>query len=236
MPQAGTDPGIRPRWFRHAHGAPALEPLDTRGGAVDAVLEQVWRLPRGESDFVTVVLPELFRSDSLREQWHHRLELLLKLRLLSEPGVVLADVPVIAGRNGHEPERLVVRVLVAGADAASMRAANYASTLGIEDTKAIHLAFTPADGARVRRDWADAGARIPIEVDDAPYRDLGKPLLQYVRGLGEDGDTTVLVIMPELITRGWRRLLHNQRALYIKRLLLFEPDVILASVPYQVMR
>jgi hypothetical protein len=41
------------------------------------------------------------------------------------------------------------------------------------------------------------------------------------------------VIMPELIFRGWRRLLHNQRALYIKRLLVFEPRVILASVPYR---
>jgi hypothetical protein len=29
-------------------------------------------------------------------------------------------------------------------------------------------------------------------------------------------------------------LLHNQRALFIKRLLLFEPRVILSSVPYQV--
>jgi hypothetical protein len=39
--------------------------------------------------------------------------------------------------------------------------------------------------------------------------------------------------MPELIFRGWRRLLHNQRALYVKRLLLFEPRVILATVPYR---
>jgi hypothetical protein len=36
--------------------------------------------------------------------------------------------------------------------------------------------------------------------------------------------------------RGWARLLHNQRALYIKRLLLFEPHVILSSVPYQLFR
>ena len=39
--------------------------------------------------------------------------------------------------------------------------------------------------------------------------------------------------MPELIFHGPSRLLHNQRALYIKRLLLFEPRVILASVPYR---
>ena len=236
VPQHGSDPGIRPRWFRHAPGAPPLEPLDPHGGTVDAVLEQVWRLPRGESDFVTMVVPELFRSESLLEERHHRLELLVKLRLLSEPGVVVADVPTIRGGNGHEPKRLVARVIVAGVDAASMRAANYAGTLGIDDTKALHFAFSPADGAAVRRDWSDSGARIPIEVDAAPYRDLGKPLLQYIRSLTEDGETNVLVVMPELITRGWRRALHNQRALYIKRLLLFEPGVILASVPYQVMR
>ena len=45
-----------------------------------------------------------------------------------------------------------------------------------------------------------------------------------------------IVVMPELVLRGPRRALHNQRALYLKRLLLFEPRVILASVPYQLMR
>jgi hypothetical protein len=42
--------------------------------------------------------------------------------------------------------------------------------------------------------------------------------------------------MPEIVVGGWARLLHNQRALYIKRLLLFEPRVILSSVPYQLLR
>jgi hypothetical protein len=73
-------------------------------------------------------------------------------------------------------------------------------------------------------------------VDEAPYRDLGGPLLAYLRSLTAEPGTTVLVLMPELVTRGWRRLLHNQRALYVKRLLLFEPDVVLAAVPYQLIR
>lgn len=54
--------------------------------------------------------------------------------------------------------------------------------------------------------------------------------------LTADGETEVVVVMPELVVRGWRRLLHNQKALYVKRLLLFEPRVILASVPYQLLR
>ena len=37
----------------------------------DAILEQVWRLPRGESHFVTVVVPEAFRKESILEQFRH---------------------------------------------------------------------------------------------------------------------------------------------------------------------
>jgi hypothetical protein len=231
-----TDPGIRPRWFRQTAGDSILEQLDGGGGLVESVLEQVWRLPRGESDFVTIVVPELFRAPTLREQLRHPRELALKLRLLSEPGVVVADVPAVEGVEEPEPERLVARVLVSGVDAASMRAVNYASTLGIEDTRAVHFAFSAADAAEIRSRWSAHGPRIPLEVDEAPYRDLGAPLLGHLRRLTEDGRTQVLVLMPELVTRGWRRLLHNQRALYLKRLLLFEPHVVLASVPYQLLR
>ena len=49
-----------------------------------------------------------------------------------------------------------------------------------------------------------------------------------------EGDSVAAVILPELVAkRWWHALLHNQRALFIKRLLLFEPRVILSSVPYQ---
>jgi len=57
--------------------------------------------------------------------------------------------------------------------------------------------------------------------------------LRYLNAITADPDAVAVVVMPELIFRGWRRLLHNQRALYIKRLLLFEPRVILATVPYR---
>jgi amino acid transporter len=233
-PNGHTDPGIRPRWF-HEVDAP-LEQLDGSLGVTDALLEQVWRLPRGESDFVTVYVPELFEAPSLMEQVKHPRELALKLRLIGEPGVVVADIPVVRGRVPTEPRRVLARVLVSGIDAASMRAVNYASTLDVDDVRAVHFAFGAEGGGDIRQEWERSGPRIPLEVDEAPYRDLGKPLLRYLRDLTADGETQVLVLMPELVTRGWRRLLHNQRALYLKRLLLFEPHVVLASVPYQLLR
>jgi hypothetical protein len=234
VPARGTDPGIRARWFKLA-GEP-LESLDPSLGVTEAVLEQVWSLPRSESDFVTVVVPELFASRSLLEQARRTRELSLKFRLLSEPGVVVTDVPVIRGSVGPEPRRLIARVLVSGVNAASMRAVNYARTLDVDDVRAVHFAFSREDAREIEEEWRRHGPRIPLEVDDAPYRDVGRPLLQYLRELTAEEGTEVLILMPELYTRGWRRLLHNQKALYVKRLLLFEPNVILASVPYQLLR
>jgi amino acid transporter len=233
VPRHGSDPGIGPRWFHLSGGEPLLETLDPHGGTVDAVLEQVWRLPRSESDFVTVVVPEQFRRRALREEARHRFEFALKLRLLTEPGVVVADVPTVDESADGRP--LAVRIFVSGANAASMRALNWAESVDLPDTRAVNFAFDETEAAEMRRKWQAADARVPLEVLAAPYRDIGDPLLAYLRELTGDGQD-VLVVLPELILRGWRRLLHNQRALYVKRLLLVEPNVILASVPYQLIR
>jgi hypothetical protein len=233
VPRHGSDPGVGPRWFHLADGAPLLETLDPHGGSIDAVLEQVWRLPRGESDFVTVVIPEQFRRRSLVEEARHPFEFGLKLRLLTEPGVVVADVPTVDEIAGERP--LAARIFVSSTNAASMRALNWAEAVGLPDTRAVNFAFDEEEAAEIQREWRDEIARMPLEVLEAPYRDIGDPLLAYVRGLTGEG-YDVLVVLPELILRGWARLLHNQRALYVKRLLLFEPHVILASVPYQLIR
>jgi hypothetical protein len=86
----------------------------------------------------------------------------------------------------------------------------------------------------VQFEWAALGTDLPLEIDEAPYRDIGDPLLRYLREITADPEAVAVVIIPEIVVSGWRRALHNQRALYLKRLLLFEPRVILASVPYQV--
>ena len=87
----------------------------------------------------------------------------------------------------------------------------------------------------MRRNWARFSLDVPLEVIEAPFRDVGKPLLSYLGRITADPGAIAVVVMPELIVRGTDRLLHNQRALYLKRLLLFEPQVILTSVPYQLL-
>jgi amino acid transporter len=233
VPGSRTDPGIRPRFRTLTDIRPDLHVLHPQDGRADAVIEYLWALPRGESSFVTVVIPELFTRRSLMSAITRRPEFSLKLRLLTEPGVVITDVPVLAPLPNEPPRRAVCRILVSGAHAASMRAVNYASTLGFEDTRALSFAFDAEEADALRRDWLAQPMRLPLEVEEAPFRDLGEPLLRHLREITADPDAVAVVIMPELIFSGPQRLLHNQRALYIKRLLLFEPRVILASVPYR---
>jgi amino acid transporter len=233
-PGRRTDPGLRARFRQLTDIRPDLELLPSRDGRVEAVIEYLWALPRGESQFVTTIVPEFFRRRSLFAALMRRTEFSLKLRLRTEPGVVITDVPVLAERGAQPPpQRAVCRILVSGAHAATMRAVHYAGTLGFEDTKAISFAFDADEAARLRREWHERRIPADLEIDEAPFRDIGDPLLRYLRAITADSDAVAVVIMPELIFRGWRRLLHNQRALYIKRLLLFEPRVILATVPYR---
>jgi amino acid transporter len=233
VPRAGArDP--RGDWWDVSGGAARLRVLDPREGYADTIREEVWRLPRGDADFVTVVLPEQFRTRSLAaatlRNWG---TFTLKLRLLAEPGVVTANVTALDGTASPSPARIACRVLVSGAHAASLRAINYAGTLKVDDARAVFFAFDDEEASRLRKEWARREFDYPLEVVEAPYRDLGDPLLRYIRELTATPGTLALVLLPELVLPGWRKLLHNQRALYVKRLLLFEPGVVLASVPYQ---
>ena len=61
----------------------------------------------------------------------------------------------------------------------------------------------------------------------------GPPTLEEVRRYTGRGDTVVTVVLPEiLVTLWWEFILHGQTALYFKRLLLGEPNVVVTSVPF----
>jgi amino acid transporter len=223
---------LRGRWWDWSGGGTVIEALEREDSPADAVLDYVWQIPRGESSFVTVIVPEQFKRPSLLSAVTRRTSFSLKLRLLREPGIVITDVPIV-GDDQPLPKQLVCRVFVSGGHAGSLRAANYAQTLGIKDTRAVSFAFDAEEAQRMQFEWAALGTDLQLEIDEAPYRDIGDPLLAYVRALTADPDVVVAVILPEIVVSGLSRVLHNQRALYLKRLLLFEPRVILSSVPYQ---
>jgi hypothetical protein len=227
-----SDP--RGHWWEIAQGQVPLKRIASSEGQVDAIREEVWGMPHGGSDFVTVVIPEQFEKPSLWQALR-RPSFRLKLRLLQESGVAICDVSTTdAHADEPLPEHCAVRVLVSDARAASLRAAAYAASLGFADTRALYFAPSEEQAKNAHLLWQSSGSPLQIETVAMPFRDIAEPLNVYAHALiDNDPSQAILYVVPEIVVTGWRRILHNFRELHIKRSVLFEsPRIMLVAVPY----
>ncbi len=251
LPGTGRDDAATARdmaehWQSFSRSARALEVLNGRHGA-DGVLDYIRRLPKPDGAFVSVVIPELFEEPSLVAAVRKRTTFSLKVRLLAERQVVITDVPVVASggatddsavpasRRALIPRANEALVFVSNANDATIQAINYALSINAQEVRAVYVALD-ADGAtRLQRAWGERRVPVQLDIVEAPFRDLAPPILEEVRAVTGKPGSVATVVIPEFVVRSWwQHALHNQRALFIKRLLLFEPHVVLSSVPFQI--
>jgi amino acid transporter len=235
---------LQERWRAFSMNAPALEPLPLgKDNLLDAVKRYVRGIERAPEDFVNVVIPEMVEGSLLGYLLRRAALIRLKAGLLRERNIVVTDVPVIVDEGAPVgvdarpliPQRTVALVFVSAVHDATIRAVNYAETLEAPETRAIYFDLDPEAAHRMQEEWSEAGIRIPLDIVEAPFRDLTRPTLEEVRRFTSRPGTLVLVVLPEfVVSRWWQRLLHNQNALFVKRLFLFEPNVVLSSVPFVV--
>jgi amino acid transporter len=223
-------------------GSTRLEALGGRS-ILGAIRGYVRNLDVGPDDFVTVMIPEHIRGNLVSYLVGSRELVKLKASLLREPHVVVTDVPVLEDPAAPSvprpliPRRTVTLLFVSAVNDVTVRAINYAHTLGAGMTRAVYFDLNPEQANRLEMAWFDAGFEIPLDIVEAPFRDLTNPMLSEVRRYTSRPDTIVNVIVPEvLVSRWWQLPLHNQSALFIKRLFLSEERVVLTSVPYVLSR
>ncbi len=87
----------------------------------------------------------------------------------------------------------------------------------------------------MQEEWDRRGIPVPLKVLDSPYREITRPIVDYVKGLRRESPRDVVTVyIPEYVVgRWWEHLLHNQSALRLKTRLLFTPGVMMTSVPWQ---
>jgi amino acid transporter len=235
------DPATQRRWRSFSMGAPELIALPPGDDLLGRVRTYVASIPREPDDFITVIVPELVTGRMSSYVVRSREVVRLKAGLLREPNVVVSDVPVLleGGRivdvDGRPliPARIVTLVFVSAVNDATVRAVKYAISLGAGQTRAVYFDLDPEAPDKIWEEWAKRGIPIPLDVVETPFRDLTGPMLDEVRSFTSRPDTVCAVVMPEFVVPKWRHLLlHNQNALFVKRLLLAEPRVILSSVPF----
>lgn len=193
-----------------------------------------------EDDFLTVIIPEILASGSLLEVVRRPELHRLKGWLLNERGVQVMDIPIVKEEidpdvdQAHEPARNYAVVLVSSVHNATLQAIEFAETLRPTDIRALSFGLDPTQTEKLGDEWMAAAIPHPLEIDDSPFREIGRSLINYIRPFGADGvNTVVTVILPEFVTEKRRhRILHGQTALIVKRHLLFQPGVVTVSVPY----
>jgi amino acid transporter len=133
------------------------------------------------------------------------------------------------------PSRVHAVVLVSSLNEPALRAVAYARATRPSSLTALTVQIDQEETAALERAWIDADVPVPLTVLHSPYRDVTEPIIEFVSRLRLDSPRDLIVVfVPEYVVhRWWEGLLHNQSALRIKLRLLLVPNVVVTSVPYQ---
>ncbi|APU13765.1 MULTISPECIES: APC family permease [Actinoalloteichus] len=133
------------------------------------------------------------------------------------------------------PSRNHAIVLVSQLHRPTLRALAYARATRPDVLEAVTVNVDEANTLVVTRRWQEENFQVPLKVVESPYREITKPVLDYVKRIRTDNPRNVVtVFIPEYVVgHWWENVLHNQSALRLKGRLLFEPGVMVTSVPWQ---
>ncbi|MFD6895755.1 APC family permease [Rhodococcus sp. NPDC060086] len=137
--------------------------------------------------------------------------------------------------DGVLPSRTHSIVLVSTLHMPTRRALAFARATRPDTLEAITVNVDDASTRQLVRDWDASDTTVPLKVVESPYREITRPVLDYVRRVRRDSPRDVVtVFIPEYVVgHWWEQILHNQSALRLKSRLLFQPGVMVTSVPWQ---
>jgi amino acid transporter len=133
------------------------------------------------------------------------------------------------------PSRIHAIVPVVRVNEPTLRTLAFARAIRPDDLTAVTVRIDPAETDRLHAEWVRRDIPVPLVEIESPYRDLTQPLLDHVRAIRRASPRDVVsVFVPEYVVgHWWEALLHNQSALRLKARLLFQPGVMVVSVPWQ---
>ena len=133
------------------------------------------------------------------------------------------------------PSNVHAIVLVSRVHKATLRAVAYARASRPSTLEAVTVAVDDETARDLLKDWQQRKMPIPLRVLSSPYREITRPILDYVKSVRlESPRDLVAVYIPQYVVgRWWEQLLHNQSALRLRTRLMYSPNVTIVSVPWQ---
>jgi amino acid transporter len=133
------------------------------------------------------------------------------------------------------PSRVHSIVLVSKLHKPTLRALAYARASRPNMLEGVTVDVDPESTAALVEQWDAEHIPMPLKVLASPYREITRPIVDYVRDIRRSSPRDVVtVFIPEYVVgHWWEHILHNQSALRLKGRLLFTRGVMVTSVPYQ---
>jgi amino acid transporter len=133
------------------------------------------------------------------------------------------------------PSRIHAVVPVVKINEPTLRTLAFARAIHPDDLQAITVRVDPVETDRLFTEWVRRDIPVALTVLESPFREITEPLVDYVRSIRRRSPRDVVcVFVPEYVVgHWWEALLHNQTALRLKARLLFQPGVMVTSVPWQ---
>ncbi len=133
------------------------------------------------------------------------------------------------------PSRIHVIVLVSKLHSPTLRALAFARATRPTTLTAVTVRTSPAETEQLMREWVDRDVPVPLTVLNSSFRDVTRPVIQHIANLRRESPRDVVsVFIPEsVVGHWWEHILHNQSALRLKTRLLFQPGVMVTSVPFR---
>jgi amino acid transporter len=137
----------------------------------------------------------------------------------------------------HRRTALVV-VPVAGMSRLVREAISAALSIG-DEVIAVTVCFDDPDehaaNATLRQQWTRWHPKVPLMTLHSGQRSLGPPIVQYLNELHETNRRDQLVVLiPEVAAKPWRRLLHNQRGFVLEQAIQHgAPNAVICRLRYR---
>ena len=112
--------------------------------------------------------------------------------------------------------RLVV--LMNSLNRCSLQALEYALRLS-DNVRVCTIEVDPMSIERLQERWKQWQIKVPLDIVQSPYREIGQPLIKYLHNLDEESIERIptVVVLPEFVVLSWwERLLHNQSSNVIR--------------------
>ena len=131
------------------------------------------------------------------------------------------------------PSRVHAIVLVSTIHKPTLRALAYARATRPSILEAVTVNVDPDETKALQLEWDRGDIPVPLKALDSPYREITRPVVDYVKSIRTDNprDLIVVYIPQYVLGHWWEQLLHNQSALRLRARLLFTPGVMVSSVP-----